>query len=216
MGRRFHPWEGGEGKATTQYETALLELAKAAIREERYEEAKELLEKALVYPENLGEGKLEGTKDNHLYYYLGLVNKALGDNAAAEAAFRTATVGTDEPVGMLFYNDQPADMILFQGLALRELNEPVATNSRFYKLISYGEAHIYDEVHIPYFAVSYPDLLIFDDDLSKRNHVHCCYLMGLGYLGLGQKEKAAAYLREALALDPTHQKAKLYLADLTR
>ena len=32
--------------------------------------AKELLEKALVYPENLGEGKLEGTKDNHIHYYL--------------------------------------------------------------------------------------------------------------------------------------------------
>ena len=45
---------------------------------------------------------------------------------------------------------------MYQGLALKELGQPVAANSRFYKLISYGEAHIYDEVKMDYFAVSYP------------------------------------------------------------
>ena len=214
MGRRFHPWEGGEGKATTQYETALVGMAGAAIADSRFEEAKELLTRALVYPENLGEGKLEGTKDNHIWYYLGVVYEALGDREAAKQAYVTASTGTDEPAGMLFYNDQPADMIMYQGLALKALGEPVAANARFYKLISYGEAHIYDKVRMPYFAVSYPDLLIFDDDLSRRNHVHCCYLMGLGYLGLGETEKARSYLEEAAGMDPTHQKAALYLRDM--
>lgn len=50
MGRKFHPWEGGEGKATTQYTRALVEMAKKAIVKEDWTEAKELLEKALVYP----------------------------------------------------------------------------------------------------------------------------------------------------------------------
>lgn len=31
MGRRFHPWEGGEGKITTQYTLALLEKARKAL-----------------------------------------------------------------------------------------------------------------------------------------------------------------------------------------
>ena len=60
MGHHFHPWEGGEGKITTQYTLALLEMGRKALADGRYEEAKALLEKALVYPENLGEGKLEG------------------------------------------------------------------------------------------------------------------------------------------------------------
>ena len=44
--------------------------------------------------------------------------------------------------------------------------------------------------------------------------MHCCYLMGLGYLGLGEREKAEAYLSEAVEMDPTHQKAVLYLRDM--
>ena len=116
---------------------------------------------------------------------------------------------------MMFYNDQPADMIMFQGLALEEMGEHIRANSRFYKLISYGEAHIYDEVKMDYFAVSYPDLAVFDEDLTKKNKAHCCYLMGLGYMGLGNREKAVRYLKETLTLDPAHQKAILYLGSGT-
>ena len=180
----------------------------------QYEKAKALLEKALVYPENLGEGKLEGTKDNHIHYYLGLAEKALGNVDRARELFTIASTGTDEPAGMMFYNDQPADMIMFQGMALRELGQMIASNSRFYKLISYGEAHIYDEVKMDYFAVSYPDLLIFKEDFTRKNRAHCCFLMGLGNMGVGNKEKAKEYLKETLQLDPHHQKAKLYLRSI--
>ena len=211
MGRHFHPWEGGEGKATTQYTTALTELAKQALAKEEYAKAKELLERALVYPENLGEGKLEGSKDNHINYLLALACRHLGEEERARELVETASVGTDEPAGMMYYNDQPADMIMYQGLALSELGETVPAASRFQKLISYGEAHIYDTIRMDYFAVSYPDLLVFDEDLTKKNRAHCCYLMGLGNLGLGNKEKARKYLEEALELDIFHQKAKLYL-----
>lgn len=112
---------------------------------------------------------------------------------------------------MMFYNDQPADMIMYQGLALKELGQPVAANSRFYKLISYGEAHIYDEVKMDYFAVSYPDLLIFDENFTRKNKAHCCYLMGLGNLGLRNLEKAKEHFEETLQLDPHHLLARLYL-----
>lgn len=216
MGRKFHPWEGGEGKATTQYTVSLIEQAKKALKENAYADAKRLLEQALVYPENLGEGKLEGTKDNHIHYYLGLVEQALGNTEKAKALFEVASTGTDEPAGMMFYNDQPADMILFQGLALRELGALTPSNSRFYKLISYGEAHIYDKVKMDYFAVSYPDLLIFNEDFTKKNRAHCCFLMGLGNLGLGNNKKAEAYLRETLQLDPHHLMAQLYLRGIAK
>ncbi|MDO5345791.1 MAG: DUF5107 domain-containing protein [Lachnospiraceae bacterium] len=214
MSRRFHPWEGGEGKATTQYTRALVEMARKAIAAQDYVQAKKLLEQALSYPENLGEGKLEGTKDNHINYYLAVTEKALGNEERARRLFAEASTGTDEPAGMMFYNDQPADMIMFQGLALRQLGEPVASNSRFYKLISYGEAHIYDQVKMDYFAVSYPDLLIFDENFTKKNRAHCCYLMGLGNLGLGNQEKAAEYFTQTLQLDPHHLLARLYLREI--
>ena len=214
MGRHFHPWEGGEGKITTQYTIALLELAKKAYREGRYADAEELLRKALVYPENLGEGKLEGTKDNHLYYHLGFALEAQGRQEEAKDCFERASVGTDEPAGAMYYNDQPADMILYQGLAYLKLGKLREARSRFYRLIDYGERHLRDEVKIEYFAVSLPEFLIFDEDYTARNQAHCYYLMALGNIGLGNPEKAAEFIRQAVSIEPSHMMCRLYGEEL--
>lgn len=207
---KFHPWEGGEGKVTAQYTLALLELARGAYADKRFAEAEELLRKGLIYPENLGEGKLEGTKDNHIYYYLGLTLEAQGRKKEAEECFARAAVGTNEPAGAMYYNDQPADMILYQGLAYRKLGREKEARARFYRLLDYGERHLEDDVRIEYFAVSLPDFLIFDEDYTRKNRAHCCYLMALGYIGLGDREKAAHYLKETEALEPSHMMCRVY------
>ncbi len=211
MAHRFGAWEGAEGKITTQYKTALLELAKESMRGGNYEEAGSLIKEALSYPENLGEGRLEGTKDNHLYYTLGFVYEKLGKQELAKECYEKATLGAMEPAGMMYYYDQPADMILYQGLAKEKLGSQTEANTRFYKLIDYGEEHMRDQMKLDYFAVSLPDFLIFDEDLNKRNQAHCCYLIGLGKMGLGKVEEAAEYFEKTLELDPAHQNAAIYL-----
>ena len=65
-----------------------------------------------------------------------------------------------------------------------------AKKGKFNKLINYGENHLHDNVTIDFFAVSLPDFLIFDDDLNKRNEVLCRYLLNLGYMGLGNLNRA--------------------------
>ena len=143
-------------------------------------------------------------------YYLGLVKERLGDRPGAEACFGRAAVGTDEPAGMMYYNDQPADMICFQGLALEKLGRPVEAKARFNKLLDYGERHMFDHMRVSYFAVSLPDFLIFDDDLDKKNRAHCHYLIGLARLGLGERPAAAEAFAETIRLEPTHQNAIRY------
>ena len=106
-----------------------------------------------------------------------------------------------EPAWMMFYNDQPADMILYQGLAHLKLGEIEIAKTKFEKLIAYGENHLEDEVKIDFFAVSLPDFLIFDEDLDKKNKVHCHYLIGLGNYGLGNIKRAAEELDKAWRLD---------------
>lgn len=213
MRRKFHPWEGGEGKVTTQYKVSIVQLAKEALHKKEYQHAVELLEKALCYPENLGEGRLEGTKENHIYYYLGCANEALNHMEKAKKYYKIATIGTDEPAGMMYYNDQPADMIMYQGLAFVKLGKKAEANARFYRLIDYGERHIFDEMKMDYFAVSFPDFLIFKENFTKKNEAHCYYLMGLGKLGLGDTEDAKNYFEKALECDSSHQNAKLYLSE---
>ena len=215
MGHKFHPWEGGEGKITTQYTLALLGLARAALREKDCKQAEELLRRAFVYPENLGEGKLEGTKDNHLYYHLGLALEGQGREEEAKECFENAVLGTDEPAGAMYYNDQPADMILYQGLAYLKLGRVREAKARFYRLIDYGERHLEDQVKIQYFAVSLPEFLIFDEDYTLRNRAHCYYLMALGNMGLGDEEKAAGYLWEAVKIEPSHMMCRVYRSLMT-
>ncbi len=172
--------------------------------------AKEMLLEALSYPENLGEGKLEGTKDNNLYYLLALAAKELGDDRLYKDSLNKAVLGTSEPAGVMYYYDQPADMILFQGLAYEELGKKAEANRRFYKLIDYGEQHIRDEFVMDYFAVSMPDMSVFDADMNKKNQAFCYYVMGLGNLGLGKKDEAGKWFDKALQIESTHQLSRFY------
>lgn len=76
---------------------------------------------------------------------------------------------------------------------------------RFEKLITFGEKHLDKTIKLDYFAVSLPDLLIWEDDLTYRNKIHCHYMLGLGFLGMGDTEKATAHLAQAAQMDVNHQ-----------
>ncbi len=206
----FQPWEGAEGKITAQFKVSLVERAKALLTKGDGKAAKELLEEALSYPENLGEGRLEGTKDNHIYYNLGRAYELLGDREMADKCYEKATLGAMEVAGMMYYYDQPADMILYQGLAKEKLGDQMSANARFYRLLDYGEKHLRDTFKMDYFAVSMPDMSVFEADMTMKNKVHCYYLMGLANLGLGKKSDAAEFLKKVIAMDNTHQNAYIY------
>ncbi len=209
--RKFHPWEGGEGKVPEQYQICRLGLAREALKSENYNEVVHLMEETLVYPENLGEGKLYGAQENDFYYYMGLGHEGLGNKAKAFECFEMASQGLDVPSDAMFYNDQKPDKIFYQGLALLKLGREKEARSRFNKLISYGETHLFDEVKIDYFAVSLPDLLVWEEDLNVRNTVHCYYLLGLGYLGHKNYEKAGHFLKKAYKLNINHQGVQMHL-----
>ncbi|MGC6590355.1 DUF5107 domain-containing protein [Paenibacillus sp. Dod16] len=210
--RNFHPWEGGEGKVPAQYVLARVELAKQLLQDRRCEEAVEQLLAAKQYPLNINEGKLTGTQENNIDYYLGCAYEGLSLSEEAEACFLKASEGLDEPTSAMYYNDQPPHMIFYQGAALRRLGRENEARSRFNKLIDYGEKHIFETQSIDYFAVSLPDFLVFDEDLNRRNEIHCRYMMGLGHLGLGDRQSAETLFREVLQLESHHQGAALHLS----
>jgi tetratricopeptide (TPR) repeat protein len=208
--RAFHPWEGGEGKVTGQYVASLVELARRGVERGDWAKANELLERARVYPHNLGEGKLPGAQENQIFYELGRAYAGLGDEQRAREAFERAATGLSEPTSALYYNDQPPEMIFYQGLARRALGREEQASAIFRRLIAYGEAHLDDTVTIDYFAVSLPDFLVFDEALGLRNRIHCHYMIALGATGLGGRERAAAHYAAALELDASHLGATLH------
>ena len=208
---QFHPWEGGEGKVPAQYQFCRVESAKQILGGKRkeesgkridncdsidatQEEAKRLLEECLVYPPHLGEGKLQGAQDNDILYFLG--------------RYEEGTVGPTEPAAAMYYNDAKPDKIFYAGLCYRKLGQEDKARSLFHKLVNYGKQHLYEHQTMDYFAVSLPDLLIWDGDLDLQNRIHCLYMLALGYEGLGDRQRAERYLAEVEQLDINHQGAQ--------
>ena len=198
MHHSFHPWEGGEGKIPAQYRLALMNLARA---QEDNKKAVALLEQALTYPHNLGEGKLAGSLDNDIYYLLGGLYE---DREQSENAYRLAARGEFALTSAMYYNDQPPERMYYAAMAIKALGDAATANARFDAFIDYAHTHMNDNVKIEYFAVSLPDFLIFDADLNKKNKVHCYFMAALGYLGKGNAVKAGEYAQKGLALDRCH------------
>jgi tetratricopeptide (TPR) repeat protein len=211
MRRNFHPWEGGEGKVTGQYVVSLVEKARALIAADKAVEALNWLERAQIYPHNLGEGKLFGSQENNIFYYMGCAYQQLGETSLANDAFTRASSGRNDPGSVMYYNDQPPDMIFYQGLGLLKLDRVHEAQATFRKLVDYGTEHMDDEIVMDYFAVSLPDFLVFETDLNARNRLHCHYMLGLGYLGLGEKALAKEHLNAVIDADASHVGATLHM-----
>ena len=212
----FHPWEGGEGKVPAQYQFARTELAKQILADEsattdQFADAIALLAQCLEYPHHLGEGKLYGAQENDFYYLMGNAYERLGDLSQARECWTKATVGPTEPAAAMYYNDAKPDKIFYAGLAWQKLGETAKANGLFYRLITYGEKHIFDTVKMDYFAVSLPDLLIWDGNLQTANTIHCKFMMALGYWGIGNADKSLRYANEAQSMNINHQSIQAFM-----
>lgn len=208
--RRFHPWEGGEGKVTKQYVYTEIALGFKAMQGHDYNKAILHLTEARHYPENLGEGKLYGMQENNIFYWLGCAFQSIGKKDEAEIWWNKAAAGSDKLAEAVYYNDQDPAMIFFQGLALRKLKKTDEAKQRFESLVEYGKTHLDKKVTIDFFAVSLPELSVFDTDWDRRNRTHCHFLLGLGYGGLNKKEEAERHFRKVLEGDISHQGAINY------
>jgi len=202
--RRFHPWEGGEGLVSGQYVRAHLLLGRRALKTGSAREARKHFEAARNYPENLGEAKHLLTLETHLDYFSGLALQELGRHKEAREYWHKAVQTETGNSEMTFY----------KALALRELQNDSQAVLLLNELLEFASRQIHATPKIDYFATSLPNFLLFDDDLKKRNQIHCGYLAGLAKLGLGRTEEAVADLREVLALDINHQAAQTELESL--
>ncbi|MBP5513191.1 MAG: DUF5107 domain-containing protein [Bacteroidaceae bacterium] len=211
---KFHPWEGGEGKVPAQYQISRVEQVKSLLANldnletleklENLDKALSLLEACLEYPHHLGEGKLYGAQENDFYYLMALAYEKKGEKEKMHECLVKATEGPTEPAAAMYYNDAKPDKIFYAALAYRKLGDENKARSLFYRLLDYGEKHIFDEVRMDYFAVSLPDLLIWDGDLQLKNTIHCTLMMALGHIGLGHADRGLRYLSQVEDLDVNH------------
>jgi tetratricopeptide (TPR) repeat protein len=200
--RQFQPWEGGEGLVLGQHVRTHLALGRIALAQKNPEAARRLLEAALTCPWNLGEAKHLLANQSDIYYWLGVALDAAGDSASARRWWERAArqKGDFQAMSVKSYSE----MTYYNAMALRRLNRRTEAENLLGSLLTYAQSLAHQPAKIEYFATSLPAMLLFEDDLQKRNRIAATFLQAQAWLGLGDTEKAQTLINEVLESDRNH------------
>jgi tetratricopeptide (TPR) repeat protein len=201
-GRRFHPWEGGEGLVSGQYAWAHRLLGISCLNHRDYAGALEHFGAARTYPHNLGEGKHLLTQELDLDYFCGVALRELGRDEMARDSFRSAAESEPASPWMCYYKT----------MALRSLGMTAVAGEVIQEMTRRLKAQRKSEPSIDYFATSLPNFLVFEDDLVLRKEIECTFSEALVELALGNDLSAGRKLKLVVEMDPNNLAAQTMLA----
>jgi tetratricopeptide (TPR) repeat protein len=200
--RRFHPWEGGEGAVLGQYARTHLSLARGALEAGDVRAARKLLEDVLHPPENLGEAWHLLANRSNVYYWLGVTCDADEDTADAHSWWTRAAESSGDFQDMSVR--EFSEMTYYSALALKRLNRAKQARQLLRDLFGYARRLVQTHPDIDFFATSLPAMLLFNDDLEKRNLITSLFLESQACFGLGYTKRGERLLQRVLRLDPNH------------
>ncbi len=203
--RHFQPWEGGEGLVLSEYVRSNILLALESLRSHSPKLALEYLLAARNPPQSLAEAKHVLMNLSAIDYWLGETFSALGDPAAACSHWQCAAQTRGDFQQMQV---RPvSETTYWSALALRRLGHEEEAHALFEQIRAYAHALERQTPKIDYFATSLPALLLFEEDLKKRQTVTARFLEAQALLGLADEHDGLAVLTGVLALDNSHAAA---------
>jgi tetratricopeptide (TPR) repeat protein len=197
--RQFQPWEGGEGKALGEYARACVALGRGALEAGDPAEARRFLEAALQPPRSLGETWHLLARPLEIYYWMGEAFAAAGNRRDAR---RWWTLAAETRSATFDPNTH------YRALSLRALGKESAAVRLWRDLRGHAAALLRTEPKIDYFATSLPAMLLFEEDLTRRDAITAHLLAAQAALGLGDKRAWQRHTRELRKLDPHHPEAE--------
>ncbi|MDK3157970.1 tetratricopeptide repeat protein [Kamptonema cortianum] len=200
--RNFQPWEGGEGQALGQYVRACVLSARTALDGGAPEQAIQALRAALQPPRNLGEARHILANQSDVRYWLGCALAAGGDKKSAQKEWTLAATfkGDFQDMSVRAFSE----MTYYSALAWEKLGKKSQARKLLRDLLGYARMLEKSQAKIDYFATSLPTMLLFDDDIQFRQVTAARFLQAQAALGLGQKAKGRALLKDVLRRDPNH------------
>lgn len=202
MARPFAVWEGGSLTVADTWVNAHILRARRLLDQGQYERALADLTSAANVPDNLpSESRGANSQTAEIDYWKGLIYQAMGDPDRAMLAWQQA--------GRTLSGGRRANAIgpdaYWQAMALLKLGQKDQADSILGQLIAVGKQRL-DSPKTGEFFES------FGRQLPQRfRQAQAHYLVGLGYLGVGESEKGMHHLRAALEARPDHLGAKVAL-----
>ncbi len=206
LSRTFQPWEGGEGLVLGEYVRAQLLLGREALAAGDVPKAIEHFEAANCPPRNLNEARHLLANNSNIEFWLGEAWSAAGDAERAKMHWKKAERQRGDFQQMQVR--AVSEMTFWSAMALRRLGRNEEAASLFVRILDYAAALEKETPKIDYFATSLPTLLLFEEDLQRRQHITATYLTAQALVGLGRKNEARAALDEVQRLDRSHPGAR--------
>jgi tetratricopeptide (TPR) repeat protein len=203
--RSFQPWEGGEGLVLAQYVRARLLLGQRALESGDASAALEQFQAALQVPETLSEARHLLANRSDIDYWLGEACHRLGQKDAAAAWWSHATRQKGDFQQMSVRD--LSDMTFWSGLAFQRLGRKQEAAALFQRLYDRSVELEQFAPKIDYFATSLPAMLLFEDDLVRRNRIEALFLRAQALTGLGRTAESTPLLLEILRTEASHSGA---------
>jgi tetratricopeptide (TPR) repeat protein len=205
LSRHFQPWEGGEGLVLSEYVRANVLLAIHCLHNQLAQRALEHLQAAWNPPHNLAEAKHLLMNLSMIDYWLGEAYAALGNISAATAHWQRAASTRGDFQQMQV---QPvSETTYWSALALRRLGREIEARSLLEHIQDYAHALDCQTPKIDYFATSLPAMLLFDEDLKRRQTITARFLEAQALLGVGNERAGLDLLTEVCNMDNSYAAA---------
>jgi tetratricopeptide (TPR) repeat protein len=222
QGRTFSIWEGGTrfntGEAWTD---AHVVRGLQRLAAKRYGDALADFQVALKFPDNLRAPAATGPnpRQAEITYWIACVRDAMGNHDQARESWNQLVIAGDTPAadggrggggGRGFGNPVATRGVqrYYQALALRQLGQNDRAEPILRDLVASGASALQQSGDA---ADTGP---AFNRQTPAARAAAAHYVTGLGYAGLGEKDKARAEFTAALAAVPAHLGAKLALGQL--
>jgi tetratricopeptide (TPR) repeat protein len=203
--RKFQPWEGGEGLVLTQFVRSNLLLGQRALAAHDPFKACELFTAALHVPYNLSEAKHLLANQSDVYFWIGKSYADEGNQIAARESWLRAARQRGDFQQMSVRSI--SEMTFWSAMAQAHLGDTQRASEMFRGIYAYSLELERQTPQIDYFATSLPAMLLFEDDLSKRNVTAAKFLRAQSLFGLHKTSEAEVLLLEVLQLDKNHMGA---------
>ena len=202
LSREFQPWEGGEGLVLSQYVRANVLLAQRSLQCGEHAPAIANLLAASNPPESLSEAKHLLMNLSMIDYWLGVAHHDAGNHCEAEHHWTRAAHQKGD------FQQMQAKIVsentYWSALSLRRLGREQDALRAFHAILDYSADLQRQTPKIDYFATSLPAMLLFDEDLARRQTITARFLEGQARIGLGEEAEGLRLLEEVLAMDNTH------------
>ena len=190
--KRFHIYEGGEGKLTKQHAWMHVLYGKELMENGDYAKSESIYFDGVNMPKSYGEAKTFFNQEAHIFYYLGVLYEKQGETEKANKAFEEAAI----------YKAAVSEISLFRALALKKLGNEVEANVVLDEMLSVAENFIVNKDLRTYYGVGSPSPMPFEYDIEKNNLTDGYILKAFALLGLDKKAEAETAIEEARKLNP--------------